>query len=618
MKTVKLNKLTLVLSCAMMLSTIVACSSNSTNKEESNLETSKILEISSLQNQSDVDFDLEILHMNDVHSYMNPVGVSIKTSQGVVRVKVGGVESFSNIIKTRKKENPNLLVISAGDQITGNAANYDIFHGESDAVLHGLYGNDYYVLGNHEFDHGGQGIASFIGFMKKFSPKSVLLNSDLTVGPNSPIKNDNGVVQDFKNISGHEIVFYGVTAGKKITKSSSPDPDMKFKETISAINELSKANKDRAKIQVLVSHQGIISDRINAAKLNDIDIIVGGDSHSLCGDFSKYGLKGECVYPMTLKNASGHKICVVQANEYGKILGDLSVSFDKDGNVLSCKGKPFMPLWVETATLKNSKDATSPENKTKAQKLVQELIDNPNTSFVKAVHDEEVVRTMKPYWDRISRDNKLIGKASQDLCATRYPGDECVINNAPSFGGSEVCQVLGEIFTEHTGKEDSFFLSNSGMFRIDIEAGDFTEADLLGVIPFNNKIIETRLPGKEIIDLLNQVYRYINRDVAARDGGVPCGYGFKYDLDNTQKDNVRNVKVLGKDGKYSSIIPNKEYTVITTDYVMRGKDGYDILKKHNVLQDFGLAPDIVKAYLKKNLTLPKLPKDSTEGSFKKE
>jgi 5'-nucleotidase len=587
---------------------LIGCSVNDNGDVQSDVSEIKIRNISAADDAvaDKVAYILEIIHVNDVHSYIDPAGVTLKTDRGMVRVKAGGPEAIKSVIETRKKINPDALVISAGDQITGNAANYDIFHGKADAALHGMYGTDFYVLGNHEFDHGGKGIATFMEYMKELSPKSVLLNSDLTVGHDSPVK-DTGVREYFKNVGDRTVVLYGVTAGGKIKESSSPDPDMNFSDTVSTINELTAKNRDKASIHVLVSHQGVIADRTNSALFNDVDIIIGGDSHSLCGNFSKYGLKGECTYPMTRENASGHKICVVQANEYGKIVGDLRVSFDSDGNVLKCEGSPFMPLWSETAYMKKVADPAD-DTKGMAVAAIRGLVNDPESTFIEARSNETASAAMKPYRDEIKSHYSYLGKAPQDLCSTRFPTDDCVIKNEVNPFGSESCRVFGMAYLD--GTDAQILLGNSGGYRVDVESGDFTDATLLAVAPFSNELKTVDMKGSVFVDTLNQVMRYIGQDPAARDGGMPCGYGFSYSVDLTSKNPVTRVTVTDKSGKSAAIDPARTYRVMTNSFLLQGKDGYRNLKRLKVIRDFGVDSDVMKKYLAEHGSLPVLPENS--------
>ena len=574
--------------------------------------TENVIQAKTAETESSGNYSLEFLHVNDVHSYIDPVSMSLRVPEGLVRVKAGGPEALKSIIEETRRRNPDVLLISAGDQITGNASNYDNFHGEADAVVHGVFGTDYYMLGNHEFDHGGKGIAQYMDYMKKLSPQSVMINSDLTVGKDSPVK-DTGIPQVIRKINGRNVAFYAVTAANKILKSSSPDPDMSFKDTVPLINAMTAEKASKADIHVLISHQGILDDRINSAKFNDIDIIIGGDSHSLCGDFRAGGIKGECVYPMTRKNASGNKICVVQAFEYGKLIGDLKVTFDEKGNVTECSGSPILPLWSATATLKG--DNVTAEAQKAAAARIKEIISAEDNPFVEASPNAEMTKALEPYRNKIRENFKYLGRATQDLCTTRYPTDNCLIKDTPNPYGSETCKAFGRMYLDGTGA--SVYLGNSGMYRVDLEQGDFTDLELMAITPFNNEIVEIELTGTELIEVLNQVVSYVNDDITSRDGGIPCGYGFSYAINNTATPVVSDVMIVGDDGKAAPVVKDGKYRILTTDYVLKGKDGFKKLKGKEVLRKYGSDANLVRQYLKKHEIIPVIPHDlKTITSFR--
>src|SRR5690606_12488380 len=61
-------------------------------------------------------------------------------------------------------------------------------------------------------------------------------------------------------------------------------------------------------------------------------------SHSLLG--SMEGAVGP--YPTMVTNPDGLEVPVVQANQYGKYLGDIAITWDDDGNVVSAEGQPYL------------------------------------------------------------------------------------------------------------------------------------------------------------------------------------------------------------------------------------------------------------------------------------
>lgn len=52
--------------------------------------------------------------------------------------------------------------------------------------------------------------------------------------------------------------------------------------------------------------------------------------------------KPEDLYPKVIEQANGRKVYVVQAYAFTKYLGNLSVEFDKNGEVKNCIGNPIL------------------------------------------------------------------------------------------------------------------------------------------------------------------------------------------------------------------------------------------------------------------------------------
>ena len=90
---------------------------------------------------------------------------------------------------------------------------------------------------------------------------------------------------------------------------------------------------------VLLSHLGYEADKKIAPQLTDVDVIIGGDSHSLLGDFASVGIStASGAYPTVVTNKSGETVCIGQAWEYAKAYGLMNVKFDDRGSVSQCGG----------------------------------------------------------------------------------------------------------------------------------------------------------------------------------------------------------------------------------------------------------------------------------------
>ena len=91
---------------------------------------------------------ITILHTNDVHSHIDPF-----PKNDPLNPNGGGVIPRANLINVLKKENPNTLVLDAGDVFQGTPY-YNFFGGEIELKLMSKMGYSASTLGNHEFDSG--------------------------------------------------------------------------------------------------------------------------------------------------------------------------------------------------------------------------------------------------------------------------------------------------------------------------------------------------------------------------------------------------------------------------------------------------------------------------------
>lgn len=98
-------------------------------------------------------------------------------------------------------------------------------------------------------------------------------------------------------------------------------------------------------IIIVLSHSGLAVDKIIARDGGpNIDVIVGGHSHTFMftGDDPPGGMLPIDEYPAIVESADdGHKVLIVQAAAFTKLVGDLTVYFDAAGNVVRWEGSPI-------------------------------------------------------------------------------------------------------------------------------------------------------------------------------------------------------------------------------------------------------------------------------------
>src|SRR5437016_14110600 len=113
---------------------------------------------------------ITILHTNDTHSQIDPIADSDKQYGGK-----GGVARRATLVKHVRKENPNTLLIDAGDVFQGTPY-FNFYKGEVEYKAMSLIGYDVVTLGNHDFDNG---VAGLVAAMKFANLDLVSTNYDL-------------------------------------------------------------------------------------------------------------------------------------------------------------------------------------------------------------------------------------------------------------------------------------------------------------------------------------------------------------------------------------------------------------------------------------------------------
>jgi 5'-nucleotidase len=332
-----------------------------------------------------IETKLTILHLNDHHSHLSEsssgyvsirdddIPASVSASNGNtkdLRAYYGGFPRLVTAINQLHLEASNsgrdVLRLHAGDAITGTTY-FTLFEGDADAKLMSHICLDAFAPGNHEFDKGDAGLAKFLKAMKTSAEAStecpqmpaVLGANIVPHDQSSLLANDVPVIESSKVFTlsnGEKIGVIGIDIAKKTMNSSQPDAGtvlLDEKETAQA--EIDILTTQGVNKIVLLTHIGFTNDQAWMAHLNGVDVVVGGDSHSLLGDNSTsfFGsIVGE--YATEIIQENGSKVCVVQAWDYAKLIGNLEVDFDANGNVVSCGGTPVFPLNPDTVTVRDA------------------------------------------------------------------------------------------------------------------------------------------------------------------------------------------------------------------------------------------------------------------------
>lgn len=260
---------------------------------------------------------LTVLHTNDVHSYIDPFPADHPRN-----ANMGGVARRAALIETIRKENPNVLLLDAGDIFQGTPY-FNYYGGELEFKLMSMMKYDASTIGNHDFDNGLQGLyaqlphATFEFISANYDFKNTVM--DGFVKPYK-IFNKNGIKV---GVFGLGVELNGLVDKKMYEETVYNDP-------VEIAQDMVRILKKEAKCDLVIclSHIGYnyknepdkICDLKLAAMTRDIDMIIGGHTHTFLDK------------PTIVKNLDGKDVLVNQVGCYGINLGRIDVFFDSDKN----------------------------------------------------------------------------------------------------------------------------------------------------------------------------------------------------------------------------------------------------------------------------------------------
>lgn len=258
---------------------------------------------------------LTVLHTNDVHSYIDPFPPTHPKNPNM-----GGVARRAALIETIKKENPNVLLLDAGDIFQGTPY-FNYYGGELEFKLMSMMKYDLATIGNHDFDNGIEGLykqlpnATFDFVSANYDFKNTIMN---------------GHVKPYKifHKEGIKIGVFGLGVGLDGLVDKKNYKETVYNNPVGISQDMARILKQEEKCNLVIclSHIGYQykgePDKICDVKLagltKDIDLIIGGHTHTFLDK------------PTILKNADGKDVLVNQVGCYGINLGRIDFYFDND------------------------------------------------------------------------------------------------------------------------------------------------------------------------------------------------------------------------------------------------------------------------------------------------
>lgn len=539
---------------------------------------------------------LTILHINDHHSNLDESTrtLSLKNDVGestAVEVSGGGFPRVTTAFRELAANQENVLKLHAGDAQTGTLFfNRAGAAGQADAELMNTVCFDAMALGNHEFDKGDAGLDQFIDFLHGGACQTPVLSANVQFGASSPLHNSDKVqASTVVERSGQKIAIVGLTIAKKTKMSSSPNEDTLFEEeVVAAQREIDKLTAQGVNKIVVLSHVGYNLEKDLISQLSGVDVVVGGDSHTLLGpqdalkNYADLTVEDGYDYPTKLLDKDGSPVCLVQAWERAQVVGELKVDFDAQGRVQNCEGVPHLLIDDDYQVVVD--ETTQAPTEAERAAFNADIKASQGLLYV-AKPDETAVQVLAPYKEKVEAFKaKTVATVPQDLCNMRVPegsltgGVEC---SEPSKGG-DVQQLVAQAFYDMGNSSYGgvdFSLQNAGGVRVPLLQGPVTAARVIEVLPFGNSLWTITVTGQELKEALEDG---IDAVVNGSTGPYPYAGGLRWSVDmNAAKGNrISNLQVWDKATQSWKLLDARaQYKGMLLSFLAQGGDGYNTFKQ---------------------------------------
>lgn len=240
-------------------------------------------------------------------------------------------------------------------------------------------------------------------------------------------------------------------------------------------------------------------------------------------------------------------VAIIQASKYGRAIGVVDMKFEDDKPVIEC----------ELLMGKDIKD---------------DIVDDEDAKEFREELEEELAPIK----------GEVLGVALEDIGHSR----DTKGSNTPL--GHWTCEVMAE----KTGAQIG--IQNGGGLRRALTKGDITMGDLYEIMPFDNYLVVCDLSGA---DLIKAIDHGINMPETT--DGAFSGLIVEYDSSKPYGEQI--TKITLEDG--TPIDPEKDYRIVTNDFMFSGGDGYDFAGAHNIDETYVPIRDVLVDAIKEQKEL---------------
>lgn len=453
-------------------------------------------------------------------------------------------------------------VVTSGDFVQGGSLGI-VSKGEYIINIMNLIGYDAVGLGNHEFDYKTERLHELVNKLDS----TVVCSNYKKIGEEKSVFNPYIIVP----YGDTEVAYIGIITPDTLTSSSPAQfkneegqytysfcADTLYENTQKSIDA---AKKEGADYIIALAHLGTeyVFEQWSAQTLiqntTGLDVVLDGHSHSV-------------VEGMVVNDKAGNDVIVASTGTGFANIGKLTLS---DGAIKT------------------------------------ELV--PTQTYEKT--DEEITKYIATINEEYAKlGERKIGVSEVSLTTLDEQGNRIIRNAETNLG-----DFCADAYREITGADIGFI--NGGGIRNDIDTGDITFNEILGVFPFANKTCISEVTGQQIVDMLEYGLVFYPEE----NGSFQHVSGIKFDFDPQIKHSVMldenqefvsvegarrvsDVEVLNQEtGAYEPIVLDKKYTLASHSYLlMEYGGGATMFKDSKLLSDTGILDvELLESYITENL-----------------
>lgn len=480
-------------------------------------------------------YQITVLHTNDHH------GAFWKSEKGEY-----GMAARATIIKRLRSEigasGGHVLLLDGGDVNTGTPES-ELADAEPDFRGMALMGYDAMAIGNHEFDK------SFDVLLKQ---QTQWANFPFLSANLYDLKSGQRLFAPTKEMKVDDLVvtILGLTTEQTPDQSIRfPKDKYRFRSPVEEAQEIVPQLRKKSDLLIAVTHMGHYpneehgsrapGDVTLARKVGGIDLIIGGHTQ-------------KPLFNVDTQNG----VHIVQAGEWGKHLGRVDLEI-KNGKVL-LKKYELIPINFE-----------QPDGPKKGLEISE---------------DAEMLKMLAPFKSNAEKTtNVVVG-----TLVGKFEGHRSVIRKQETNLGNFVTYLMA------LSTSSDIAVTDSGVIRTGLEAGDITYGQILSVHPvaFGLNYATVNFSGRELWSYLNVVSNMT-------DGSYPQFYGIKVKLTGSILTSVE-IRRQGE-SHFSALDLNATYKLAITDFIARGGDGYPVVKDHSSYKITDqVDAEVMRRYFEKN------------------